>query len=59
MLGQARAAFEEAKAQDVQAAADWERAQRLFKTTTISANSRTIQEKPRRGRAALRRARRT
>ncbi len=36
-IGQARAEFEEAKAQDVQAAADWERAQRLFKNDDISA----------------------
>ncbi|MGD0580114.1 MAG: biotin/lipoyl-binding protein, partial [Bryobacteraceae bacterium] len=36
-IGQARAAFEEAKAQEVQAAADWERAQRLFKNDDISA----------------------
>src|SRR5208283_74890 len=36
-IGQARAEFEEAKAQDVQTAADWERAQRLFKNDDISA----------------------
>jgi HlyD family secretion protein len=36
-IGQAQAAFEEAKANDVQAAADWERAQRLFKDDDISA----------------------
>ena len=56
-IGQARAAFEEAKAQDVQAAADWERAQRLFKNDDISAQQSDQFRKNRdAAAAALRRA---
>ncbi len=56
-IGQARAAFEEAKAQEVQAAADWERAQRLFKNDDISAQQSDQFKKNRDAAAAsLRRA---
>jgi HlyD family secretion protein len=56
-IGQARAEREEAKAQDVQAAADWERAQRLFKNDDISAQQSDQFRKNRdAAAAALRRA---
>lgn len=56
-IGQARAEREEAKAQDVQAAADWERAQRLFKDDDISAQQSDQFRKNRdAAAAALRRA---